>query len=216
MNVEKLIKISRASFLNGIRIHFDSICLFNNSSYPSAFYLSVLAKEEIGKSMAFSGEAWIYRRKLGYKAKDVIKNYKGWYLDRICNHKNKQAEFVESTWKNHTRKIEKIFLGEYENAKWKSIFVDLNKNRRMVLPLSKIKENKSKEQITILNDYLLNLCYFVKLDRADRFTDFSINIVEKLLDNELLEKLEKNWNFKSKMCEKLIREWVRILNNKNE
>ena len=36
------------SFENGLRLHFDSILLFENKAYPSAYFLCVLAIEEIG------------------------------------------------------------------------------------------------------------------------------------------------------------------------
>lgn len=50
INLRKIDKMAGLSFENGLRLHFDSIVLFNSKSSPSAFFLSVLAIEEIGKS----------------------------------------------------------------------------------------------------------------------------------------------------------------------
>ncbi len=43
-------KFAGAAFKNALRLHFDSIVLFRNRSYPSAFALSILSMEEFAKS----------------------------------------------------------------------------------------------------------------------------------------------------------------------
>ena len=50
LSIYKFKKIATESFKNGLRLHFDSILLYNNKSFPSAFQLSVLALEEFSKS----------------------------------------------------------------------------------------------------------------------------------------------------------------------
>ena len=49
VNIKKIEKMAVLSFQNGLRLHNDSIVLYNNESYPSAFSLSILSLEEIGK-----------------------------------------------------------------------------------------------------------------------------------------------------------------------
>ena len=50
VNSHKIERMSVLALKNAIRLHSDSVVLFNNRSYPSAFFLSVLALEEIGKT----------------------------------------------------------------------------------------------------------------------------------------------------------------------
>jgi AbiV family abortive infection protein len=47
LNLRKLQHIAGLALQNGIRLHFDSIVLLKNKSYPSALFLSVIAMEEI-------------------------------------------------------------------------------------------------------------------------------------------------------------------------
>ncbi len=54
----KLNKIAAESLRNSIRLHFDSILLYENGSYPSAFQLSVwtlevVLKSHLGRSLTF-------------------------------------------------------------------------------------------------------------------------------------------------------------------
>ncbi len=46
----KLNKLATESLRNVLRLHFDSVLLYENESYPSAFQLSVLAIEELSKA----------------------------------------------------------------------------------------------------------------------------------------------------------------------
>lgn len=46
----KLARIAVESLRNSLRLHFDSIFLFKNGSYPTAFQVSVLALEEFAKA----------------------------------------------------------------------------------------------------------------------------------------------------------------------
>ncbi|WP_199913380.1 AbiV family abortive infection protein [Flagellimonas amoyensis] len=46
----KFEKFSTEALKNSLRLHFDSILLYKNDSFASAFHLSVLALEEIAKS----------------------------------------------------------------------------------------------------------------------------------------------------------------------
>ena len=46
---ENIEHMASLAFKNGLRIHNDSIVLFNNKSYSTAYFLSVLAIEEFGK-----------------------------------------------------------------------------------------------------------------------------------------------------------------------
>lgn len=46
----KLVRFATEALRNSLRLHFDAIVLYENSSYPSAFQLSVLSLEEFAKA----------------------------------------------------------------------------------------------------------------------------------------------------------------------
>lgn len=50
LSIYKFKKLSSEPFKNGLRLHFDSIILSENSSFLSALQLSILALEELSKS----------------------------------------------------------------------------------------------------------------------------------------------------------------------
>ena len=50
INRPKFDRMALLSMQNGIRLHGDSILLFENDRFPSAYALSILAMEEVGKS----------------------------------------------------------------------------------------------------------------------------------------------------------------------
>ena len=49
VSFDELSEMAILAFKNGLRLHFDSLILLKNDSYPSATMLSVLAMEEFGK-----------------------------------------------------------------------------------------------------------------------------------------------------------------------
>ena|SRR5436190_16285161 len=50
LSIYKFKKLAIESFKNGLRLHFDSILLYRNQSFPSSFQLSIFALEELAKS----------------------------------------------------------------------------------------------------------------------------------------------------------------------
>lgn len=62
----KLNKIATESLRNTIRLHFDSMLLYENGSYPSALQLSVLALEEFSKANWVDHYIWSSETNEGY------------------------------------------------------------------------------------------------------------------------------------------------------
>ena len=62
----KLNKIATESLRNTIRLHFDSVLLYENGSYPSALQLSVLALEEFSKANWVDHYIWTSETNEGY------------------------------------------------------------------------------------------------------------------------------------------------------
>jgi len=89
ISLNKVDKMAGLSFENGLRLHFDSILLFENKSYPSAYFLSVLAIEEIGKVFLITDFLW-------HSLVDgrMEKEGEGKFLEGIYFHTVKQSSFA--------------------------------------------------------------------------------------------------------------------------
>lgn len=192
----KFKKLATESFRNGLRLHFDSILLFKNQSYPSAFQLSVLALEEFSKSYWVEHYYYSSITNDGFPDKDFEQKW----LNLLYFHPRKQKAFFGwGVSRNYSSKfIESIEKGELELKKQKATYVGLSKQRKAVNVNSRIsiptqiKDKDAKQMISLLNDYLKDMC------DMKEFHEVHCDIMEKdeLLTNELKGKIEK-WKFKS-------------------
>ena len=83
------------SFKNSLRLHYDSIILFRLKSYPSAYFLSILALEELGKTLML--DDFIYHTNAGEF--DGGK-YDYEFLQLLYSHRYKQGFlFSEVSWR---------------------------------------------------------------------------------------------------------------------
>ncbi len=198
LSVYKFKKIATESFKNGLRLHFDSILLFKNKSFPSAFQLSVLALEELSKS------EWVEHYYYSSITNEVFpdKEFEQKWLDALYIHKRKQKAFFR--WGVSLDYCEKFMefvnSGQLDIKKQKATYVGLDRNRRKVdvnsrisLP-SQIKEDEVKQMISLVNDFLIDCC------DMKSFHEFRFDIKEKdeVLNDSLCEKLNQ-WNHRSKL-----------------
>ncbi len=196
LSIYKFKKLATESFRNGLRLHFDSILLFKNQSYPSAFQLSVLALEEFSKSYWVEHYYYSSITNDGFPDKDFEQKW----LNLLYFHPKKQKAFFGwGVSRDYSSKfIKSIENGELELKKQKATYVGLNKTRKKVdvnsrisTPLQ-IKEKDSKQMISLLNDYLKDMC------DMKSYYEYHSEILEKdeLLTDELNLKLN-NWKYKS-------------------
>lgn len=196
MSKYKFKKLIIESFRNGLRLHFDSILLFDNGAFPSAFQLSVLALEELSKSN------WIehyYNISIGGNGFPDQKFEQDWLKLLYIHTRKHKAFFGDGISGNYTSKFIKfIKSGGLERKKQKATYVGLDKkgkqidvNSRISTP-NQIKENDAKQIISLLNDGLKNLC----MEKKFHEPDLSITIKNELITDELLSKL-KQWKYRS-------------------
>jgi AbiV family abortive infection protein len=134
ISLNKLDKMAGLSFENGLRLHFDSILLFENKSYPSAYFLSVLAIEEIGKAFLIEDFLW-----LSLCDGRMEKEWEEKLLERIYFHTAKQSSFAQNFDSPiaTNRFFKSLYKGELEILKQNSVYVGLVRNK---------KEDQSKKQ----------------------------------------------------------------------
>lgn len=199
----KLAKIAYESFLNALRLHFDSQLLFNNNSFPSAFQLSVLSLEEFSKSDWVDHYNFYRSRNDGIPKNNIeeyLKSEQSW-LKLLYTHSNKQEWFVVRTlWLfNVSPKFAALVSsGELDLRKQKSTYVGLERTKKSINTRSRIStpfqvtERDAKQMISIVNDYLKYLC------KGAIEESLCFDIIEiKDLFNEEMEKDLKKWKYSS-------------------
>lgn len=193
INLNKVDKMAGLSFENGLRLHFDSILLFENKSYPSAYFLSVLAIEEIGKAFLIEDFLWhsLYDGRME-------KEWEEKFLERIYFHTAKQSSFAR-TFDSPiatSRFFKLLYKGELEIFKQNSVYVGLARNKRKVNLKSrinnplKIDQTKAQKQITNVNDCLLEFTLGV----IEQVYSVDSSCIENLLNKRLLSKLKGKWS----------------------
>lgn len=166
-SISKFDKLAGYALENGIRLHLDSIEAYNRQSYATAYHLSIIASEEIGKAIMIEDylfNSWAN----GWSDKDPLT--KKYLTDIFSNHITKQrifAHHVNSFLQRHplmqntSSLIKSLYLGKGEEDKQRSTFVGLTKkgkkvdiNGKMVIPRLFAQPDKSTKQITLNSDFL--------------------------------------------------------------
>ena len=199
--------MGKLSFENALRLHFDAIYLYDNQSHPTAFYLSVLAQEEIGKFYILDDFVWHSRIDGRYSERQEKE-----ILRLTFSHPRKQVNFILRSGFDVDRNffgkkfIDNVFSRELEIKKQNSIYVGLPRrgrnidmNGRINNPIT-ISKNQSQKQITIVNNYFLDFISgvvggFYTCDNED---------LEEIISKELLLKLKSNWGFRSTKINKIL------------
>lgn len=210
LNLHKLDKMSYLALENALRLHNDAILLFKNKRYASAFALSIISQEEIGKMHMINDFVWHSR------VDGRMPEYEEGWLELLYKHPRKQCSFQNNTpLNNHKSKsyriTDEILAGKLEVKKHESLYVGLQRPRGKVQMDGKIKhpfnikENIVKNQITKINDYLL----VMGIGIINQFYCLDATPVETLFTKQLMKSLSNKWNYMSKNAKKQINDMER-------
>ena len=155
-------KIARESLINSLRLHFDSVLLFENECYPSSFQLSVLALEE------FSKAKWVDHFYYAQVTNDHFPpeyDFEQEFLKYLYLHPEKQGAFIGREYYEYSPKFVKfVFDKKLEQKKQNAIYVGLERSKgkiktesRISIPTKKIKEKDAKQIISLLNHEYLEI-----------------------------------------------------------
>jgi len=205
-NIEYMASLA---FKNGIRIHKDSIVLFNSKSYSTSYFFSVLALEEFGKVIML--DDLFYHNNVDDNGTPEDEKE---YLKQIYNHKTKQSYFMQSTtfFNDYKKVFKDIELGSMDVLKLNAIYVGLKKldkeivfSKNIINP-SRHNKNKTRNLITLVNDQLIISCLGVKKE----VYGYDIELINKQLNSKLQKELEWAWPLKSKNAQETINELLKI------
>lgn len=192
----KLNKIATESLRNTIRLHFDSILLYENESYPSALQLSVLALEEFSKASWVDHYIWSSETNEGYPDSKLEQDW----LKLLYLHPKKQWNFVAREADDYSPKfISLIQSRKLEEKKQNAVYVGLARSKgkvdtdSRVSTLWNIKQRDAKQFISITNDELLRKC--ARIENNEFYFEGGKDM-DSLFDYAIYKKL-LNWPHKS-------------------
>jgi AbiV family abortive infection protein len=191
VNLKKFRRMEELTFINGLRLHNDSIMLYKNSSFPSAFQLSVLSLEEFGKVSLINS----YIADIEMYNETSFVNHKK-FIHSLYNHSPKQKIFARDLLFAFPKNFLKSVNGNrLDNLKQSSTYVGFqnrkNNNSRLITPLSTSSE-RVRKQVTILNDYLIVLTHAT----IKKFYHWDSQNILNLFTQELLAQLKANWKYR--------------------
>jgi AbiV family abortive infection protein len=184
----KLSNMAILAFRNGLRLHFDSIILLENKSYPTATMLSVLAMEEFGKYFSLSTYVFYSRvnenRDAEFEKEFLLMQYNHPFKQKAC--------FGRDGFGPSEKLREKVADRYFENLKQRSLYVgfdrekgDLLLNKKINNP-DNINHKKAIKQIKFINNLLIGLVN----DRINGIIVLDQDVINDLLTKDLLEQLE--------------------------
>ena len=155
INLRKIEKMSCLPLKNGLRLHCDSMLLFKNKCFPSAYFLSILALEEIGKFFLLE-DFWWHSKIDGRMDKKTEEEF----VKLIYMHRSKQNSFTYNLDGPFSTAVfaRSLFSGDMEIKKQNAVYVGLPINKRKINIKGKINNPvnisklKSSNQITSVND----------------------------------------------------------------
>jgi len=187
ISLRQLEKMQYKAFENALRLHFDAFNLFINKSFPSAYFLDVLALEEFGKAEII--DFIVYHTNLG----DLDEEYRRKCIDSLYQHKGKQMFFFSNYFAPfRINRLQSIFK-KMEVNKQNAVYVGIKKgNNHLITPINFINNYKAKSQLQLLNDILFKAVQGLisydneKVEKLveDEKTFLKIKRIKKVLDKQ--------------------------------
>lgn len=189
-------KLAKESLINSLRLHIDSIILYEHQSYPSAYQLSVLALEELSKAKWI--DHYYYTSITNNNFADV--DFEQEWLNLLYFHTKKQFAFIAQEIMDYSPKFIKFIKeGKLENKKQQSIYVGFKKNKKRIdtnsrisIPNKKIKLDDAKQIISLMNDSFLYI--YSTIEKYDTY--WGICELDQIINQETSQILFC-WPFKS-------------------
>jgi AbiV family abortive infection protein len=190
----KIEKLATCVLINSINLHEDSIILFREGRYSSAYYFSVIAMEEMSKAKALE---WYGFYNFSGKGADFELEQK--FLLGLYNHRAKQKYFLTHDFVEYSPKYyQSVQDNRLDEKKLRALYVGLKKHKNTIDVHSgistphRIKLKDAKQQISVLNTRLL---YMIKRAKTDLY--FYVDGMDDVLLDAETQRIVKSWKFKS-------------------
>jgi len=219
VSLRKMEKMEALSFDNSLRLHKDSILLFKSKSYPSAYFLSVIALEELGKMLSlnnyiFQECAHSKKERRSLYQDSEMRKFEQEYFDLLHgNHVWKQLSFFSYTWENmqDLKFLDNIKSRKLEKEKQGSLYVGLKKKNRSTIldsrvhsPL-KIGRSEVINQITRVNDFFV----IFSIGKLLGFYGVDNKLITRQIRLSFYKDLTNNWTRLGVRARTRINAWTR-------
>ena len=181
----KFKKIAVESLRNSLRLHFDSMLLYGNESYPSAFQLSVLSLEEFAKAKWVEHYISSAETNTGYPDAKFEQEW----LQLLYRHLEKQWAFIAREIYDYSPKFAQFIKdNKLEEKKQNATYVGLSRAKGKIDIAShvstpdRIKEKDVRQIISLINSEFLEICKAIEeyegcfdvrgMDDVFDYTDF--------------------------------------------
>jgi AbiV family abortive infection protein len=152
LSPRKLNDLQYACLQNALRLHFDSVLLAKGRSFASAFAISVIASEELGKAFGIAEiifQAGFDKGRLHAEDTKFVKAL-------LSDHKLKQGWFVSSFLdifgpKDVLRRYQTI-----QSAKNNAIYAGVRTGNHQIVRPFLVSASKAKQQIRTVNNALMD------------------------------------------------------------
>lgn len=197
VNLDKLDRMALLALDNALRLHFDAVALYRQQKHPSAFLLSVLSQEEIGKAHMISDFVWrSWEHRFEEKEEEE-------FLGLLYKHPLKQGAFLRNsdrgmkllTTESGRKIYEDVFNGALEAKKQEAAYVGLRKEKGKIdikgkvnCPI-KISRAATEKQISHIHDYLVDTCAGVIADQYE----LDISDIKRIYNRRLYKQLRSRW-----------------------
>lgn len=192
LNLRKLQQVAGLALKNGIRLHFESINLYNQKSYNSALFISIIAMEEIGK--AFWIDQIVFSSIIDGRLNEEDENE--FMRQTFGDHRTKQLSFIYQIFRKIDEKyIDFVKSKQLDKLKQDSIYVGLEKPTKgkprtdgKIINPTKPNKTKSKEQILLIQNFLQS-----EIEDINKgIIHYDLASFRKILSTDLLDNLYKN------------------------
>ena len=191
----KLEKIAVESLRNSLRLHFDSILLFRNYSFPTAFQISVLALEELAKAKWVEHYIFSSLTNEGYPDEKLEQEW----LQLLYRHPEKQLAFLAREVFEYSPKFAEFVKNQkLEEKKQNATYVGLSRlkgkidaSSRVSTP-KRIKEKDAAQLVSLVNSAFIEIYDLIQFQE----TYFDIPEMDNLFDREVNKKL-RSWTRKT-------------------
>lgn len=146
----KLEELEFQCYHNGLRLHEDSVALFWRRSFASAFALSVISAEELGKGFAIN--EIVFQARIGEGFHDDDEKFVRLLLS---DHKLKQGWFVSSLFGIDAPKQVLKNYQRMQTEKNNAFYVGVRKGNHQIVRPFLISKSKARNQIRMVNNALI-------------------------------------------------------------
>lgn len=219
VNLAKIDWLALLAMDNAIRLHGDALALFREGRYPSAFLLSVLAQEEIGKAHTASKFVWLSKDRFD---RPFTEKEQEEFVSLLYKHPHKQSAFLTNSsigmsllGTEKGRKMHQdVFNGSLEAEKQKATYVGLKRYRGKIelkghvsQPLRKVSRDKADKQISMVHDHLVDACVGIISNQYD----YEISNIKRVFNRRLYKQLIRERPVRNRSTKKWIKNIEKFL-----